>query len=43
MNNEIKVKRKSKPIVSEKYKGIKKESVMFILTDENGKQTKVKL
>lgn len=33
----------NKQPVNDKYKGLKKESVAIILTDKNGKQTKIKL
>lgn len=32
-----------KPGVVDKYQGVKRESVSVILTDKNGKQTKIKL
>jgi hypothetical protein len=36
-------KQPAKPSAVDKYKGLKKESVVVVLTDKNGKQTKVKL
>ena len=34
---------KPKPNANDDYKGVKKESVVVIMTDKDGKQTKIKL
>jgi hypothetical protein len=40
---ETKPRRPFKPAATDKYHGLKRESIVVIMTDKDGKQTKVKL